>query len=155
MLGVVYLWNQLLPATQHGAFYLAAYGTIPITEMDLFSLSGNIVCANPLFVTVCMVLLTPITTSCLYYGIGFTHAHNVHPALGYLAVAAVTAFPRLCNAVTYWNPTEQLILYLAHLPVHMIACWAYRRTDSILTPIAVHMITNLVACLLLIAVLVL
>lgn len=150
MLAVMELWFALLQRTQSGIFFLASFGTVPMSEMDLFSLSADVVCANPIFGTLSMVVLTPVTLSCIYYAVGFAPAYNVRPWLGYLVVAAVIAFPRICNATTFWDPTEQLISYLTHLPIQMIACWAYRRTDTIWTPIILHAATNLVACVVLI-----
>ena len=146
MLAVMELWFALLQRTGSLAYYIASFGTVPMSEMDMFSLSADVVCANPIFGTLCMVVLTPVTVSCIYYAVGFVPAYNVRPWLGYLVVAAVIAFPRICNAATYWDPGEQLISYLAHLPIQMIACWAYRRTDTIWTPIILHAVTNLVAC---------
>ena len=155
MLAVMILWFYLLYLTRWDVFYIASFGTVPMSEMDLFSLSANVVIANPVFGTLCMVLLTPVTLSCIYYAVGFVPAHNVRPWLGYLVVAAVIAFPRICNAVTYWDSTQQVISYISHLPLQLIACWAYRRTDNIWAPIVLHAVTNLIACLLLILVYVL
>ena len=150
MLVVMEVWFALLQRTGSDVFFIASFGTVPMSEMDMFSLSADVVCANPIFGTLCMVVLTPVTVSCIYYAVGFVPAYNVRPWLGYLVVAAVIAFPRICNAATYWDPAQQLISYLTHLPIQMIACWAYRRTDTIWTPIILHAATNLVACVVLI-----
>ena len=150
MLAVLALWFALLVGTGSEASYIASFGTVPMSEMDLFCLSANVVLANPVFGTLCMVVLTPVTVSCIYYAVGFVPAYNVRPWLGYLVVAAVIAFPRICNAITFWDPSQQLISYLAHLPVQIIACWAYRRTDTIWAPIILHAVTNLLASLALI-----
>lgn len=146
VVGVMLVWFALLRLTDWGMFYIASFGTVPMSEMDLFSLSADVVCANPIFGTLCMVVLTPVTVSCIYYAVGFVPAFNVRPWLGYLVVAAAIAFPRICNAVTYWDPAQQMVSYFAHLPIQLIACWAYRRTDTIWTPIILHAITNLLAC---------
>ena len=146
MLVVMELWFALWQRTESTMFFIACFDTMPLSEMDMFSLAANVVCANPIFGTLCMVVLTPVTVSCIYYAVGFVPAYNVRPWLGYLVVAAVIAFPRICNAVTFWDPEEQMISYFAHLPLQMIACWAYRRTDTIWTPIILHAVTNLIAC---------
>ena len=105
---------------------------------------------NRIFGTLCVVILTPITTSCLYYAIGFVPAYNVKPWLGYVVMALVAAFPRVCNAMNMGIPAVELMLYLAQLPVHMIGCWAYKKVDSIWAPIASIAITNLISALLII-----
>lgn len=155
ILAVMILWFYLLSLTRWDIFYIASFGTVPMSEMDLFTLSADVVIANPVFGTLCMVVLTPVTLSCIYYAVGFVPAYNVRPWLGYIVVAAVIAFPRICNAITYWDATQQMVSYITHLPVQLIACWAYRRTDNVWTPIVLHAVTNLVACLLLILVYVL
>lgn len=149
MLGVGLLWHFLMLFAGMDILVLAGFGTIPLSEMDVFTLSADVVLGNKIFGTLCMVLLVPVTTCCLYYAIGFVPAYNVRPWLGYLVLAAAVAFPRVCNALTYWDPVQELVLYLAQLPVHLIACWAYKKIDSIWAPITAIGITNLISSLLL------
>ncbi len=149
MLGVGLLWHFLGLFTGVEMLLIAGFGTVPLSEMDLFMLSADMVLYNKVFGTLCMVLLVPVTTSCLYYAIGFVPFYNIRPWLGYLVLACALAFPRVCNATTYWDPLPELILYLAQLPVHMIGAWVYKKTDSIWAPIASIAITNLISTVLL------
>lgn len=151
MLGVVICWFLCFLLT--GGVYLfelATFGTLPFSGIDLFTLGSNTVVGNKIFGTLCVVLLTPITTSCLYYAIGFVPAYNVRPWLGYMVMALVAAFPRICNAVNLGEPATDLVLYLAQMPVNLIGCWAYKKVDSIWAPIASIAIANLIASVLLI-----
>ena len=132
-----------------GTTSLIAYGTLPLTEVDLFLLPCDVVAIYPLLGTLCMGFLAPLTISCLYYGVVFAPVCYTRPILAYVAMAAFLIFPRYCNAATYWHPTEQMVLLITQLPLHLIACRAYQKTDSILAPIAIHAIVNLIACLLL------
>ena len=125
---------------------LVAGGTLPLAEMELFTLSGNLVVMNPIFGTICLVVLVPFTTSCVYYAATFAPICNNKPWLAYLVVTLYLAFPRLCNGLTYWPLEEELVLYLTQLPFHLIACWAYQKTDTIWAPIATHAIVNLLTC---------
>lgn len=150
MLGIGLLWHFLYLFTGNEALYLAAFGVIPLSEMDILTLSGHVVITNPVFGTLCMTLLVPVITGCLYYAIGFTPFYNIKPWLGYLVVSLAVAFPRICNAMTYWIPEEELVLYVAQLPVHLVSCWAYRKTDTVWTPIIAHMIVNLIGAVVLI-----
>lgn len=149
MLGVGLMWHFLGLFTGLEFFLIAGFGTIPLSEMDVFMLSADVILHNKIFGTLCMILLVPVTTSCLYYAVGFVPAYNVRPWLGYLTLAAAVAFPRLCNGLTYWVLSEELILYLAQLPVHIVGCWAYRKMDSIWAPIVSIAITNLISAVLL------
>lgn len=159
--------KKFLKITLPGAFLMLAVGVLafiagvllnnvllsqcalPITEMDLFSLSSVLVTEKPILGTVCMVLLTPFTTSLLYYATGFAPVCNNRPWLAYLVTAVFLAIPRIINAVTFWIPSEQFMLYLVQLPIHLIACRLYQKSDTVWAPILAHMLVNLVVCILL------
>ena len=123
---------------------MAAFGILPLAEVDLFTLSSYVIIMNPIFGTVCMAVLVPFSISCLYYATSFAPVCCSRPWLAYIVVAVVIAFPRVCNGLTYWLPMEELILYLVQLPMHLLACWSYQKTDTVWAPIAVHALTNLV-----------
>lgn len=150
VLGITLVYYMAYVFVKTDVLYLFGYGTLPISEMNLFMLPSELTVVNPIFGTLCLVGLVPLSTCCLYYAVGFPKAQNVNPWLGYLVVAVLIALPRIANAVTFWIPSQQMILYLAQLPVHMLACWCYRKTDTIFAPMLVHMAANLATCLLLI-----
>lgn len=133
-----------------GTVSLIAYGTLPLTEVDLFMLPCDMVAIYPLLGTICMGFLTPITISCLYYGAVFAPICYTRPVLAYVVMAAFLAFPRFCNASTFWDPATEWTLYFTQLPLHMIACWSYQKTDSIWAPILTHWIVNLLSCVLIV-----
>ena len=85
---------------------MAAFGILPLAEVDLFTLSSYVIIMNPIFGTVCMVVLVPFSISCLYYATSFAPVCCSRPWLAYLVVAVVIAFPRVCNGLTYWLPME-------------------------------------------------
>lgn len=149
VLGIALVYYLVFVFVRSQGVYLFGYGTLPLSEMNLFLLSSEVAIHNPLFGTLCMVVLAPFSTCCLYYVVGFPKAQNVRPWLGYLVVAILIALPRISNAVTFWNPRDQMLLYFAQLPVHMTACWCFRKTDSIFAPMLVLAAANLIACLLL------
>lgn len=129
---------------------LTAYGALPLTEVDLFILPCDVVFTYPLLGTLCMGLLTPVAISCLYYGAVFAPICYTRPVLAYLAMALFLAFPRYCNAATFWDPSAEWTLYFTQLPLHLIACWSYQKTDSIWAPILTHWIVNLLSCALIV-----
>ena len=137
---------QIFPLIPGWEMYLAIDSMLPMTEMDLFWTSGAVVTALPLWGTLCMVLVTPFVTVLIYYASGFATFCRDHVWLAYVMVAVVTALPRIANAVTFWPPNEEMILYFARLPIHLLSCWAYQKTDNVWTPIALHMVMNLAAC---------
>lgn len=127
--------------------YVAAFGAAPITEMDVLVLSGTAAVYNPIFTTACSVLITPVITGCLFYAIGFCYFYNIHPLLSIVTICFAAGFPRLCSAATWWVADQQLVLYLAQLPAHLICCWAYKKTDTVWAPIVILMAVNLIACI--------
>lgn len=126
-------------------------GSLPLAEMELFMYSGNLIYESPVWGTICMVLIVPFTTSLIYYATGFAPTCNKRPWLAYLVVSLFIAVPRIMNAVTFWDPAEELTLYLAQLPFHLIACWGYEKSDTVWAPIFAHMAFNLLSSILIIA----
>ena len=61
-------------------------------------------------------------------------------------MAALVAFFQIGNNVTGWDVTTEIILFVIQLPVHIIACWAYRRANNICAPILTLALANLLAC---------
>lgn len=121
---------------------------VPVSELELMMLPMQLVQTNPIFGTVSLLLFTPLTVSCLLYGLGFSPACNAHPVLGYMAALAVLGLHRALNYYTVGTIQLEQMLYLAQLPAHLLACAAYHRTDTVIAPILFHMVINLLACLL-------
>ena len=136
-------WFLLFRYTGNELLLVAAYGTFPLTELDVLLLSADAVVYNPIFSTACVVLVTPVITGCLYYAIGFAFFYNIRPWLGWIMVCLAVAFPRLCCGATWWVPEQQWMLYISQLPMHLIACWAYRKMDTVWAPIGALAAVNL------------
>ena len=132
-----------------GAASLIAWGSLPLVEIDLFVLPCDVIGVYPLLGTACMVFLAPVAISCLFYGSVFAPICYTRPVLAYIAMAAFLAFPRFCNAATYWDPTTEWTLYFTQLPVHLLACRSYQKADSIWAPILTLSVVNGIACILL------
>lgn len=147
IVGIAYLWYAICRVTGIELLSIAVYGTLPIAETNLLMFSTDLVYGRPVIGFICMVLFSPVVITCAFYATGFVPAFNVRPWLGYLVVAVVTAVPAICNASTYWDPVIEIVLYLSRLPIHMVACRAYQKTENIWAPILCLMIANLIACL--------
>ncbi len=130
---------------------LIAVGSLPLVEVDLFILPCDVIDVYPLLGTLCMVFLAPVAVSCLFYGSVFAPICYTRPVLAYIAMAAFLAFPRFCNAATYWDPATEWTLYFTQLPVHLLACRSYQKADSIWAPILTLSVVNGIACILLFA----
>lgn len=136
----------LYAATSSPALALASQACLPLAEIELYMTAPALFSYNMVGGAVVLVLLVPVTICCLFYGTVFAPASCSRPWLGYVLLPLVVGFPRICNLL-YFSPTEELILFLAQLPLHFIACWGYHKTDTIWTPIFAFIAANLVSCI--------
>ena len=143
---VVYVMAFLEYFTELELIWAGLYGSLPLVDNEVFVSAAYLVELQPLWGTLVTVFLVPFATCCMFYGVGFAPAASNKPWLGYVVVCIVLLIPRLCNGLTHWVLSEQLAFYFARLPMHLICCWSYQKTDTIWTPIFVHMAVNLISC---------
>jgi len=125
-------------------FSIASFGSMITNESDLLFYSTAVIEAQPLWGTLCMALLTPFTVSCLLYVCVFAGIGTSRTWLAYLLMAGSLLLIRLSMAFCLWPLEEEIAIYIVQLPVHMLACWAYQRTDTVWTPIFLHLFSNLI-----------
>ena len=126
----------------------AALGSLLTSEMDLLYFSCDLPHFSPVYGTICLVFLAPVTTSCLYYACCFAPVCSTRRWGAYPVVALALLIPRLALALSVWTLSEELIIYALQLPVHLLLCWAYQKTDTIWAPITVIALSNLLIGLL-------
>ncbi len=122
---------------------------LPVTEMFVSHTPLFLIEIKPLFGTIALSVFSPISICTLFYCLGFAPICNKKPWLAYLCVAAITLIPPIINII--WRGDAALVLsgYLVQLPIHLIACWSYQKTDNVWTPIASLAITNLLTSIML------
>lgn len=148
ILGLYFAVHQILSYFAPEELIWAMEGMLPVASSDTYVLASSVVYCNPLFGTLCMVLVAPFITCGFYYASTFAPVCCNYPWLAYPVTAVVLAIPRIAHANLYWNAADEAILYFAQLPIHMLACWSYQKTDNVWTPIALHMVINLAGSLL-------
>ena len=126
----------------------AAFGSFLTSETDLLYYSTAVIDAQPLWGTLCFVVLSPVTTACLLYASIFAPVCERKPWLAYLVMAALLLIKHLSLAFCLWPIQEEMAIFLVTLPAHLIACWSYQKTDTVWTPILVHGVSNLLLALL-------
>lgn len=117
----------------------------PITETSVLTTASYMVMKHPLAGTAVAVLLSPVTISCMFYSTVFAPVSVNKGNIAYLVMAAALLLPRLFNIWWLGNAQSEILIYIMHLPFHMIACWTYQRTDTVWAPIASLGICNLAA----------
>lgn len=135
--------------TGNTLFADASFGSLLTSEADLMFFSTALIPQQPLWGTLFVVLMAPVTVSCIYYGSIFAPVCTSRPKLAYVLVALVPVLARLAMVFALWSLPQQLAIFLVQIPVHLVACWSYQKTDTIWTPILTHMLSNLVLALLL------
>lgn len=143
------LWS-VLPAFSKHFWIDLLYGAMPIGEVDVLMFGLDFIYVSPLMGSLVFILLTPITTTCLYYAMGFAPVCYKKPWLAYVVVALVLAVPRVINSVLFWGMGQELAIYLGQLPIHILACKAYQKCDTVWAPIFCLTAANLLACVFLV-----
>lgn len=126
----------------------AAFGTLLTTENDVLFYATAVLEKQPLWGTLCLGILAPVTVSCMLYATVFAPICTSRPWLAYLITAVILLLQRLAMTLSLFPLQEELAIFAVQLPVHMLACWTYQRTDTVWTPILIHVAVNLVMALL-------
>lgn len=118
---------------------------LPVVEMFVSQTPSFLVSTSPVYGTVTLSLFSPISICVLFYAFGFAPLCGKRPWMGYLCVAALVLLPPLVNIL--WRGEAEIVLeiYLIQLPVHLLACWSYQKTDNIFTPMVSLGLMNLAA----------
>lgn len=122
---------------------------LPIVEMSVSHTPLFTVELQPIYGTIALSVFAPISICALFYCFGFAPVCYHKPWLAYLCVAAITLIPPVIDIL--WRDDAAFVLggYLVQLPVHLLACWSYQKTDNVWTPLFSLVITNLLASIVL------
>ena len=122
---------------------------LPIVEMSVSHTPLFTVELQPIYGTIALSVFAPISICALFYCLGFAPVCYHKPWLAYLCVAAITLIPPVIDIL--WRGEAAFVLggYLVQLPVHLLACWSYQKTDNVWTPLLSLVITNLLASIVL------
>lgn len=107
----------------------------PVVDQNLFLMTDTTVRTLPIPSLLCMTLFTPITVCCLFYSIGFAPAACRKSWLGYVSIILLFAVFHAYEYTWHLDAHSAISIFLFRLPVHLIACWAYRKTDTIWAPV--------------------
>ena len=123
------------------------FAGLPVTEMFVTQTSGFMVRSNPVFATVCTALVSPVCVCGLFYAVGFAPLGCKHPWLAYICTAVVTLIPVVVDIIWRGNFVFMMDVYFLRLPIHLLACWSYQKTDNIFTPMFSLSVMNFLGAL--------
>lgn len=148
MLGAEFLLLHVLPHAGLYVYYMLE--GLPVIEMHVSHTPLSTVLTQPIFGTIAVSVFVPVSISILFYSLGFAPLCGKKPWLAYLCIALVTLIPPVVNILWRGDTLFVLTAYIINLPVHLLACWSYQKTDNVWTPIISLGITNLITSILLI-----
>ncbi len=120
---------------------------LPVAEMFVSHTPLLLVRLEPIFGTIALSVFAPISICALFYCFGFAPVCYKKPWLAYLCVAVVALIPCIINILWHGEASLMMNAYFASLPIHLLACWSYQKTDNVWTPLVSLAITNLLLSL--------
>ena len=138
-----------------GGLYISGFDitkmleNLPVTEMSVSHTPLFVIDLEPVFGTLVMSVFAPISICVLFYCLGFAPICYKRPWLAYLCIVIITLIPPAIDIL--WRGIAELVLYgyLVRLPIHLLACWSYQKTDNVWTPMISLSTTNLLTSVIL------
>ncbi len=138
-----------------GTLYLNGFNiaymldNLPVVEMSVSHSPLLLIHLEPIFGTIALSFFSPVTICALFYCFGFAPVCCRKPWPAYLCIAVITLIPPVIDIL--WRGEAMLVLsgYLVQLPIHLLACWSYQKTDNVWTPIVSLAVTNLLTSIVL------
>lgn len=90
-----------------------------------------------------VVLLVPVTEECFFRGLMFRNLHGWNPTAAYLISMAAFSTVHVVGYLGSVPPLHLLIAALQYLPAGYCLAWCYRQTGTIITPVLMHTLVNL------------
>lgn len=93
------------------------------------------------------VILAPVAEECLFRGLLFRAIYERHPALAWIISPIAFSAVHLLAYANLYDAGTMALAFLQYLPAGMALCFAYKATGSILSPMLVHGVINLISVL--------
>ena len=142
----------VLASTLFGRFWagiLTYMGNFfPVAEFSMNMVPILMLKDHPILSTLIFTMLTPFAVCGLFYAAGFAPLCSRKPILGYVGVIGVLVVCEMIRNFWYKQPDFAIQEFLFQLPVHLLACRAYQKTDNLWTPIFAIGLLNLTTSLL-------
>ena len=90
------------------------------------------------------VFFVPVAEETLYRGLLFQTMHRQNRLLGYVVSVAVFAAIHIMDYVGAYDFLTLTLCYIQYLPAGIILALAYEQTDTVITPILIHIFINLI-----------
>lgn len=122
---------------------------LPMVEMSVSHTPLLLIAIEPILGPITLSVFAPISICALFYCFGFAPVCYHKPWLAYLCIAVITLIPPIIDIL--WRDEAARVLggYLVQLPIHLLMCWSYQKTDNVWTPLVSLAAVNLLASIVL------
>ena len=136
---------MLGPLTLFGFDIMNMLESLPVVEMSVSHTPLFLIELQPIIGAITLTVFAPISICALFYCFGFAPVCCRKPWLAYLCIAIITLIPPIIDIL--WRGGAEFVLsgYLVQLPIHLLLCWSYQKTDNVWTPLISLMVINLLA----------
>ena len=144
------LWVLVLCLAGKGLMDLLIFPSdfFPVSEFTMNMTPALLLEDHPILTTLVFSLLSPFAVCGMFYAAGFAPLASRKPWLGYLSVAIVLLLSTFIRNFWYRDTLFTVVEFILQLPVHLLACRAYQKTDNLWTPIFSIGLLNLTTSLL-------
>ena len=97
--------------------------------------------------TLATVLLVPVAEETFYRGLIFQGLHSKNRVLAYVISMILFGSIHIIGYVGLYDAGTLFLCFLQYLPAAFCLAWAYEKSDTIATPIVIHMFINLIGVL--------
>lgn len=98
---------------------------------------------NGKWIFVCTVFFVPVVEELIYRGLIFQNLQRKNRLLAYCVTVAVFSFIHIMGFIGGESWRTLAICFVQYLPAGLALAWAYEKTDTIITPILIHIAINL------------
>ena len=97
-----------------------------------------------IWIILATVILAPVAEECLFRGLLFRAIYEQHPVLAWIISPIAFSAVHLLAYANLYDTGTMALAFLQYLPAGMALCLAYKKAGSILSPILVHSLINLI-----------
>lgn len=97
-----------------------------------------------IWITVGTVVFVPVAEECVFRGLCFRAVYDRRPVLAWILSVSLFSAVHVLGYIGVYDPFKLLLAFLQYLPAGCCLAFAYKQTDTIITPIVMHTCINFI-----------
>lgn len=106
---------------------------------------GHLLDNQPLMMFVAIVILAPISEELLYRGVIYGCIRQKSKIAAYIVSASIFSLIHLISYISMADLPTLVISFIQYLPAGVALAYSYEKSGTLLCPIMIHMVANLLA----------